>query len=66
METGIAPPDGAEDLARRRKRAGEFSNRFSRIYLYQLGRQVSVFLFYVFIVELNQKILFFYGKLMFE
>lgn len=36
-----AEPDGEEDLARRKKRANEFSSRFSRQYLYNLGRQMT-------------------------
>lgn len=42
MESGQVLPDGDEDAARRKKRAGEFSGRFSRMYLYQLGRHVIV------------------------
>lgn len=34
-------PDGDIDLERKKKRATEFSSRFSRNYLYPLGRDVS-------------------------
>ncbi|KAF2879449.1 hypothetical protein ILUMI_26729 [Ignelater luminosus] len=41
MATGIDPPDGAEDWERARTRTIEFSARFSRNYLYQLGREMN-------------------------
>ncbi|XP_017777593.1 PREDICTED: uncharacterized protein LOC108563423 isoform X2 [Nicrophorus vespilloides] len=41
LEFGIDPPDGAEDYARRKKRALEFASRFSRIHLYQLNRHIT-------------------------
>jgi len=43
LTKGIEPPDGEEDESRRLVRLKEFTNRFSRNYLYPLGRQVSVF-----------------------
>lgn len=52
VETGVSPPDGAEDLARRKKRAVEFSARFSRVYLYQIGRQVTLyFAFFLYVLS---------------
>ncbi|XP_018330196.1 uncharacterized protein LOC108740393 [Agrilus planipennis] len=39
IDIGIEPPDGSEDYKRKRKRAVEFASRFSRNYLYTLGRQ---------------------------
>lgn len=41
MESNEILPDGEEDLIRRKKRAKEFSGRFSRMYLYQIGRHVT-------------------------
>ncbi|KAJ8983946.1 hypothetical protein NQ317_008648 [Molorchus minor] len=41
LETGITPPDGDEDITRRTVRVREFSNRFSRNYLYPLSRQLE-------------------------
>lgn len=41
LDIGISPPDGMEDLERRKKRSSEFASRFSRNYLYQLNRLVS-------------------------
>lgn len=41
MVIGIDLPDGAEDWERARTRTVEFSARFSRNYLYQLGREVG-------------------------
>ncbi|CAH1963065.1 unnamed protein product [Acanthoscelides obtectus] len=41
MQKGISPPDGDEDITRRQLRVKEFSNRFSRNYLYPIGRQLS-------------------------
>ncbi|XP_019758498.2 uncharacterized protein LOC109536639 isoform X2 [Dendroctonus ponderosae] len=38
---GIEPPDGEEDESRRTIRDKEFSNRFSRNYLYPLARQLK-------------------------
>ncbi|XP_050311213.1 uncharacterized protein LOC126746865 isoform X2 [Anthonomus grandis grandis] len=43
MAQGIEPPDGEEEEAKRVVRAKEFSNRFSRNYLYPLGRQLQDF-----------------------
>lgn len=40
LECGVNPPDGEEDESRRVVRVKEFSNRFSRNYLYPLARQV--------------------------
>ncbi|XP_074034689.1 uncharacterized protein isoform X2 [Leptinotarsa decemlineata] len=39
LEKGIDPPDGDEDISRRQLRVKEFSNRFSRNYLYPIVRQ---------------------------
>lgn len=41
FDVGITPPDGLNDLERRKKRSSEFASRFSRNYLYQLNRQLS-------------------------
>ncbi|GJQ82282.1 hypothetical protein Trydic_g19479 [Trypoxylus dichotomus] len=41
LDIGITPPDGLDDLERRKKRSSEFASRFSRNYLYQLNRQLS-------------------------
>ncbi|XP_018561085.1 uncharacterized protein LOC108903404 [Anoplophora glabripennis] len=41
LEGGANPPDGDEDESRRIVRVKEFSNRFSRNYLYPLARQLE-------------------------
>ncbi|XP_066246797.1 uncharacterized protein [Euwallacea similis] len=41
MAKGIEPPDGKEDESKRVVRVKEFSNRFSRNYLYPLARQLK-------------------------
>ncbi|KAG5895904.1 hypothetical protein JTB14_000516 [Gonioctena quinquepunctata] len=41
LEKGIDPPDGDEDISRRQLRVKEFSNRFSRNYLYPIVRQLD-------------------------
>ncbi|XP_066151818.1 uncharacterized protein [Euwallacea fornicatus] len=41
MTKGIEPPDGKEDESRRVMRVKEFTNRFSRNYLYPLARQLK-------------------------
>ncbi|XP_050506336.1 uncharacterized protein LOC114333175 isoform X2 [Diabrotica virgifera virgifera] len=41
LDKGIEPPDGDEDISRRKLRVKEFSNRFSRNYLYPIVRQID-------------------------
>ncbi|KAJ8949338.1 hypothetical protein NQ314_008258 [Rhamnusium bicolor] len=41
LDRGVTPPDGDEDMSRRIVRVKEFSNRFSRNYLYPLARQMD-------------------------
>ncbi|CAG9861528.1 unnamed protein product [Phyllotreta striolata] len=41
IDKGIDPPDGDVDVSRRKLRVTEFSNRFSRNYLYPLVRQID-------------------------
>ncbi|XP_057663405.1 uncharacterized protein LOC130898261 isoform X1 [Diorhabda carinulata] len=41
LDKGIEPPDGDEDISRRKLRVKEFSNRFSRNYLYPIIRQID-------------------------
>ncbi|KAK9888328.1 hypothetical protein WA026_000584 [Henosepilachna vigintioctopunctata] len=41
LNEDVIPPDGKEDLARRKVRTNEFNSRFSRTYMYPLVRQLS-------------------------